>query len=96
MTTSFVVAAVAGAFNGLLVTKFGLPSLAVTIGTLTLYRGIAVIILGPSTISNFPARYTDIGINANIPFAAALATIPVAVMGVYLVIARRLGAFEAL
>jgi len=37
-----------------------------------------------------------IGINANIPFAAAFATIPVLVMALYLVIARRLGAFEAL
>jgi putative spermidine/putrescine transport system permease protein len=32
----------------------------------------------------------------NLPFAAAFAVVPVAVMGVYLVIARRLGAFEAL
>ena len=32
----------------------------------------------------------------NIPFAAAFATVPVIVMAVYLAIARRLGAFEAL
>ena len=31
----------------------------------------------------------------NIPFAAAFATVPVVVMGIYLLIARRLGAFEA-
>ena len=30
------------------------------------------------------------------PFAAAFAMIPMAIMGVYLLIARRLGAFEAL
>jgi rhamnose transport system permease protein len=59
-----VVGAAAGAFNGFLVTKVGLPSLAVTIGTLTLYRGIAIIILGPQTISSFPARYTNIGVTA--------------------------------
>ena len=41
-----VVGAAAGFFNGFLVTRVGLPSLAVTIGTLTLYRGIAVILLG--------------------------------------------------
>jgi rhamnose transport system permease protein len=57
------VGVVTGAFNGLLVTRLGLPSLAVTIGTLTLYRGIAVILLGPNTISNFPASYTTIGID---------------------------------
>jgi putative spermidine/putrescine transport system permease protein len=32
----------------------------------------------------------------NLPFAAAFATVPLVVMGVYLMIARRLGAFEAL
>jgi putative spermidine/putrescine transport system permease protein len=32
----------------------------------------------------------------NLPFAAAVAVIPMAIMGVYLLMARRLGAFEAL
>ena len=32
----------------------------------------------------------------NLPFAAAFAVIPMAIMGAYLLIARRLGAFEAL
>ena len=58
IVTVLVVGALAGWFNGFLVTRVGLPSLAVTIGTLTLYRGIAVAILGPNTISSFPARYT--------------------------------------
>jgi len=57
----------AGAFNGLLVTRFGLPSLAVTIGTLALYRGIATILLGPNTVASFPAAYTNLGVNA-VPF----------------------------
>jgi rhamnose transport system permease protein len=61
--TVLVVGVIAGAFNGILVTKVGLPSLAVTIGTLTLYRGIAIILLGPNTISDFPLNYTSIGIN---------------------------------
>jgi putative spermidine/putrescine transport system permease protein len=38
----------------------------------------------------------QIGINGNVPFAAALASVPVLVMGIYLVMAKRLGAFEAL
>ena len=57
----------AGAVNGLLVTRLGLPSLAVTIGTLALYRGIATILLGPNTVANFPAAYTNLGVNA-VPF----------------------------
>jgi putative spermidine/putrescine transport system permease protein len=40
--------------------------------------------------------YSSVGISNNVPFAAAFAAIPVLVMAVYLVIARRLGAFEAL
>jgi putative spermidine/putrescine transport system permease protein len=32
----------------------------------------------------------------NLPFAAAFTVIPMTIMGVYLLIARRLGAFEAL
>ena len=39
---AILVGAVCGAFNGFLVAYVGLPSLAVTIGTLALYRGIAV------------------------------------------------------
>jgi rhamnose transport system permease protein len=55
--------AAAGLFNGILITRFGLPSLAVTIGTLTLYRGFAVVILGPNIISTFPSRLTSIGVD---------------------------------
>jgi putative spermidine/putrescine transport system permease protein len=40
--------------------------------------------------------YSSVGIANNVPFAAAYATVPVVVMAVYLTIARRLGAFEAL
>ncbi len=36
---------VMGAFNGLLVTVFRLPSMIVTIGTLTLYRGLAQVLV---------------------------------------------------
>ena len=65
--TVAVVGVVAGAVNGLLVTRLRLPSLAVTIGTLALYRGIATIVLGPNTVSDFPATYTNLGVNA-VPF----------------------------
>jgi putative spermidine/putrescine transport system permease protein len=40
--------------------------------------------------------FSSVGIANNVPFAAAFATVPLAIMAVYLVIARRLGAFEAL
>ncbi len=40
--------------------------------------------------------YSNIGIANNVPFAAALAIVPVVIMAAYLLIAKRLGAFEAL
>ena len=40
--------------------------------------------------------YREVGVSGNLPLAAALATIPIVVMIVYLLVARRLGAFEAL
>jgi len=54
---------VAGAINGLLITRVGLPSLAVTIGTLTLYRGLANVVLGPNTVSNFPTPFSNLGVS---------------------------------
>jgi putative spermidine/putrescine transport system permease protein len=40
--------------------------------------------------------YRNVGVANNVPFAAAFAVVPAVVMGAYLLIARRLGAFEAL
>jgi putative spermidine/putrescine transport system permease protein len=40
--------------------------------------------------------FANVGVANNLPLAAAFATVPVGVMIVYLLVARRLGAFEAL
>jgi putative spermidine/putrescine transport system permease protein len=40
--------------------------------------------------------YGHVGVAGDVPFAAAYATVPVAIMALYLIVARRLGAFEAL
>jgi putative spermidine/putrescine transport system permease protein len=40
--------------------------------------------------------YANVGVANNLPLAAAFATVPVVVMVVYLLVARRLGAFENL
>jgi len=80
--------AAAGAINGLLITRVGLPSLAVTIGTLGLYRGVANIILGPNTISDFPERYANLGVtgvlNTNLSFSAAVFIVLAVIFGVVL------------
>jgi putative spermidine/putrescine transport system permease protein len=40
--------------------------------------------------------YSNVGVANDVPFAAAFAVVPLVVMGVYLMLARRLGAFDAL
>jgi putative spermidine/putrescine transport system permease protein len=49
---------------------------------------------GSSFIGN--VAYSSVGIANNVPFAAAIATIPIAIMTLYLLGAKRLGAFDAL
>ncbi|MFF2438432.1 ABC transporter permease [Streptomyces sp. NPDC058107] len=54
-----LVGALGGLLNGWLVTRVGLPSLAVTIGTLTLYRGLASVVLGDKAVADFPEAYSQ-------------------------------------
>jgi rhamnose transport system permease protein len=60
MVLSVIVGAILGAFNGLLVLWLRLPSLMVTIGTLTMYRGLAQVIAGDKSIANFPDWFVGI------------------------------------
>ncbi|PRZ16750.1 ABC transporter permease [Nesterenkonia sandarakina] len=55
-----LVGVLCGAFNGFLVAYVKLPSLAVTIGTLALYRGVAVGLLGTTALTDFDPRWTDL------------------------------------
>ena len=52
-----------GAFNGMMVTQLGLPSLVVTLGTMAMYRGIGYIFLGTGSINVFPDAITNFGID---------------------------------
>lgn len=63
--------------------------------SLTLGDYIAPILVGNTKfIGN--VIYDSVGVANNLPFAAAFAMVPIAIMAVYLAIARKLGAFEAL
>lgn len=53
-----------GGFNGVLVVRFGLPSLVVTLGTMAMFRGIGYIILGSASVNAFPDSFTDFGIDS--------------------------------
>jgi rhamnose transport system permease protein len=56
-----VVGAVCGSFNGFLVARIGLPSIVVTIGTMSLFRGIAQVALGDQAITQYPAAFQALG-----------------------------------
>jgi rhamnose transport system permease protein len=60
------VGAIGGLFNGVLVTRWGLPALVVTLGTLALYHGLAQVLLGTQVVTNLPAGYTGFAFT-NIP-----------------------------
>jgi putative spermidine/putrescine transport system permease protein len=74
-----------------------LPSIAAgSIFTFSLTSGTT----SPQLISNTQfignVIYDSQGVAGNVPFAAAFATVPVVIMGIYLLVMRRLGAFHAL
>jgi len=50
-----------GAFNGLLVTRLGLPSIVVTIGTMSLFRGMSFIVLGDQAFKGYPKSFSFFG-----------------------------------
>jgi rhamnose transport system permease protein len=64
-----IMGALGGLLNGVLVTRAGLPSLVVTLGTLALFRGLASVVLGPRAISNFPPGFSEFGFG-NVPGTA--------------------------
>lgn len=50
-----------GGFNAVLVTVMGLPSIVVTIGTMSLFRGISYIVLGDTSYGGYPAGFKIFG-----------------------------------
>ena len=50
-----------GVFNGFLVTWFRLPSIVVTIGTMSLFRGLTQVILGDQAKTKYPQEYLELG-----------------------------------
>jgi rhamnose transport system permease protein len=51
----------AGLFNGYIITRFDIPAIVVTIGTMSLYRGIAYIILGDGVYRDYPTAFAFFG-----------------------------------
>jgi rhamnose transport system permease protein len=89
------VATALGTINGLLVGVLDLPSLAVTLGTLAAYRGIAYVILGGEGATGFPTSFTNVGggyIHNELPYALLLLLGSAIVLG-FLLHATRFGRY---
>jgi rhamnose transport system permease protein len=87
MAAGLGVAAALGCANGLLVGLLDLPSLAVTLGTLAAFRGLAFVIAGSEAFSTFPFSYTKIGggyIHNELPIALIVLVGFAVVLGVLL------------
>jgi rhamnose transport system permease protein len=88
IAVALLLGAVLGAVNGLFVTVFGLPSLAVTIGTLALYRGLASVVLGDRAVADYPPDWTGNAIaplpGTAIPWAIVVVIVLAIVFGLLL------------
>jgi rhamnose transport system permease protein len=51
----------AGFANGAIITRFQIPAIVVTIGTMSLFRGIAYVVLGDTAITSYPAGFSWFG-----------------------------------
>ena len=56
-----MVGILAGLLNGLIITKFNIPAIAVTIGSMSLFRGIAYAVLGDKAYTKYPKSFSYFG-----------------------------------
>jgi len=61
VVVGLAVGVAAGAFNGFIVTRFRIHSIVVTIGTMSLFRGIAYVVLGDQVYREYPAGFEYFG-----------------------------------
>lgn len=60
IVVGIVIGAVLGAFNGFLINKLKLQPFIATLGTMSLYRGIAYVVTGGVPVTNVPESYRTI------------------------------------
>jgi rhamnose transport system permease protein len=78
----------AGFLNGFIITKFGIPAIAVTLGSMSLFRGIAYVILGDKAFTKYPKSFAYFGQgyigNTMIPFELVLFIVLAIIFGIVL------------
>lgn len=66
--TGLGVGVLCGVVNGILVAKLNIPSIVVTIGTMSLFRGITFILLGDQALKNYPESFAYFGQGYVLPY----------------------------
>jgi len=61
VVVGLVVGLACGAVNGFIVTRFRVPSIVVTIGTMSLFRGISYVVLGDQVYRHYPPGFDWFG-----------------------------------
>ena len=87
VVSGLVVGALAGALNGLLVTRFKVPAIVATIGTMSLFRGIAYGVLGDRVLKNYPESFAFFGqgyVLGPLSFELTLFAVAALICGLYL------------
>ena len=73
-----------GAVNGALTTALGLPAIVVTIGTMSLFRGVAQVALGDQALTKYPDALLAVGqgyVGYNVPWSFATFLVLALVIG---------------
>ena len=76
-----------GFLNGFLVVRFAVPSIAITLGTMSLFRGIAQAVLGDTALTAYPESFGNLG------QGYALPNLPISFV-TFLILAVCVGGFE--
>jgi len=88
ITVGLFTGLVAGFLNGFIITKFGIPAIAVTLGSMSLFRGIAYVILGDKAFTKYPKSFAYFGQgyigNTMIPFELVLFIVLAIIFGIVL------------
>jgi rhamnose transport system permease protein len=88
ITLALLQGSVLGMINGLIVTRFRLPSMIVTVGTLALYRGLGQIFLGDHAVTGFPESFYGLDMrhvgNTPIPFPLVIFLVLAVIFGLIL------------
>jgi len=89
VVVALLVAALGGAINGLLVTRFGIYSLLVTLGTQFIFSSVATAVGGNTPPYNFPKSFVDLAGTGTVgPIPDQLITFVVIAAVVWLLLAR--------